>query len=293
MADTITLEKLYECAVQQLNDAGVKSAPLDARLIFMKSLNISHTDFITEAKTLSFSESGLCVTRENLGKRCEGMPVSRIFNEREFWGLPFYINEHCLDPRPDTETLIEAVVTAFSSRKREALRFVDFGVGSGCILLSLLREFPNAYGVAVDISYETLKVTQKNAYFLGVADRINFVCSDWDSALSVRGENQFDVVVSNPPYIESEMIPALEREVIHFDPMLALDGGISGLNPYNVLVPKLKFLLKPSGRAFFEIGKGQESDVQRLVEKVDATLNGLYRDIAGIIRVVDISCGDK
>ncbi|MBL4589035.1 MAG: peptide chain release factor N(5)-glutamine methyltransferase [Alphaproteobacteria bacterium] len=293
MADTITLENLYERAVQRLDDAGIKSARLDARLILMKSLNISHTNFITEIKVLSFSAVNLRVAQENLDKRCEGMPVSRIFNEREFWGLPFYINEHCLDPRPDTETLIEAVVTAFASKRREALRFVDFGVGSGCILLSLLREFPNAYGVAVDISYEALKVTQKNADLLGVADRINFVCSDWDSALRVRGEDQFDVVVSNPPYIESQMIPKLEREVIHFDPMLALDGGISGLNPYKILVPKLKFLLKSSGRAFFEIGKGQESDVQRLVEKTDATLNGLYRDIAGIIRVVDISCGDK
>ncbi|MGB1077118.1 MAG: N5-glutamine methyltransferase family protein, partial [Bdellovibrionales bacterium] len=182
---------------------------------------------------------------------------------------------------------------SFGARKHDPLRIVDFGTGSGCIIISLLREFPNAYGVAVDISIDALKVAKKNAEDLGVSDRISFVCSSWNDSILVNGETCFDVVVSNPPYIESNVIHDLQGEVIHFDPLIALDGGEKGLNPYDFLIPQLKFLLKKAGKAFFEIGKGQEVEIERLIEKSDATLSRLSRDMAGIIRVVDISCGDK
>ena len=289
----VNLQTFYQDSVSFLQEADIQSPSLDARLIVMRTLGISDVDFITESTTRLISDEEQVAVQHNLNKRREGMPVSKIFGEKEFWGLSFFVNEHCLDPRPDTETLVEAVIESYKNHRENALRVVDFGTGSGCILISLLKEFPNAMGVAVDISFDALQVAKKNARSLGVSDRIQFVCSDWNSALSVSDENQFDILVSNPPYIESDVIHSLDKEVIHFDPILALDGGCEGLNPYKTLIPQLKNLLKKSGKAFFEIGKGQESDLKRLIEKSGATLSRSYPDIAGIIRVVDISCGDK
>ncbi len=216
--------------------------------------------------------------------------MSRIFGEKEFWGLSFYINEYCLDPRPETETLIEAILKA-TPNKKTPLNIVDFGTGSGCILISLLHEFPNARGIGVDISPDALEVAHHNAQALDVINRVTFVCSDWGKALPQ--ENQFDIIVSNPPYIESDVILTLDKEVSHFDPSLALDGGKKGLNTYEILIPQIKFFLKQGGKAFFEIGKGQEADILRLVEKTHATLRALHPDLAGIVRGVEISCGDK
>jgi release factor glutamine methyltransferase len=289
----VSLHNLYQKITDELNSSGVDTASLDARLIMQGTLAISDVDFITDAHSRLLDDAEVFAVQRNIERRCDGKPVSRIFGQREFWGLSFFINEHCLDPRPDTETVIEAVLGSYSECRNDSLRFVDFGTGSGCILISLLREFPNATGVAVDISEQALKVAKKNAQNLNVDSRISFICSDWDSAIKLSGENRFDVVVSNPPYIESEVIPKLQREVIHFDPALALDGGVLGLDPYEELIPKLKKILTPAGKCFFEIGKGQESDLERLIVNADANLSRVIPDLAGIARVVEISCGDK
>ncbi len=288
-----TLEALYKELIQRLTVSDIESPVLDARLILMKTLKLSHLDFITGEKDITFSDEESKSVYQNLELRCQGMPVSRIFGEREFWGLPFFINEHCLDPRPDTETLVEAVVRAYKTQKNEPLRIVDFGTGSGCILISLLHEFPNATGLAIDISTDALLVAQKNAQILGVEDRMDVLCSDWTKGLNQDEMKQFDIIVSNPPYIESGIMPDLPKEVIHYDPHCALDGGKIGLDPYKILIPQMNFLLKSKGKTFFEIGKGQESEIIRLVENTDATLEELHRDLSGIIRVVEISCGDK
>lgn len=293
MDSHITLDQFYKEATELLAGAGVNSASLDARVILCKTLDLSDVDFITEAKTMLLDEVELYALQKNLEKRTDGMPVSRIFGQREFWGMSFYINEFCLDPRPDTETLIEAVIKRFKSQKKDHLKIIDFGTGSGCIPIALLTEFPNATATAIDICPNALDVAKKNADRLGVADRIKFICSDWDSNVPASDIGTFDVLVSNPPYIESDVIPILQREVIHFDPALALDGGEKGLNPYEILIPKIKVLLKNTGKAFFEIGKGQENDLKRLIDNAHATLSREYTDIAGIIRVVEISCGDK
>jgi release factor glutamine methyltransferase len=293
MDSHITLDQFYKEATELLAGAGLSSASLDARVILCKTLGISDVDFITEAKTMVLDEVELYALQKNFEKRTDGMPVSRIFGQREFWGMLFYINEFCLDPRPDTETLIEAVIKRLKSQKKDHLKIIDFGTGSGCIPIALLTEFPNATATAIDICPKALDVAKKNADRLGVADRIKFICSDWDSKVPASEMGTFDVLVSNPPYIESGVMPILQREVIHFDPSLALDGGEKGLNPYEILIPKIKVLLKNTGKAFFEIGKGQENDLKRLIDNAHATLSRKYADIAGIIRVVEISCGDK
>ncbi len=293
MANQLTLEKFYQESVLFLKEASIDSATTDARLIILKTLGLSDVDFITDAHTRIISDLEIVSVKKNLETRVKNIPVSRIFDEREFWGMSFKIGEACLDPRPDTETLVEAVVSSFRDRINDELRFIDFGTGSGCIIISILTEFPNSTGVAVDISPSALKIAKENARRLGVLDRINFVCSDWNSAIHLKNENKFDVLLSNPPYIDSEEIPFLDKDVQVSDPILALDGGFGGLNSYSILIEQLNFILKKSGRAFFEIGIGQETGLERLIEDTDANLSRLYRDIAGIVRVVDISCGDK
>lgn len=286
----ITIDMLQKDIAQRLKDAGCgETSQLDARLLIRNTLNLSDVEMLAHGRDHIVAISDIDRVLENVNKRIDGMPISRIFSNREFWGLPFYINEHCLDPRPDTETLIEAALALFKGREHEPLRIIDFGTGSGCILVSLLSEFPNAYGVGVDISEGALNVAQRNAKSLGVADRIDFVCSDWAKALSFSEGGRFDLLVSNPPYIESDVIPNLQREVIHFDPALALDGGDKGLNPYEILIPQLKNILSKDGKSLFEIGKDQENDLMRLIEKAGANLSREYRDLAGIIRVVEIS----
>lgn len=293
MDSSLRLFDVYKKATEFLLEMDVSGAQTDARIIICKTLNISDVDFIAQSHTRLLDDAEIFAVQKNLERRADGMPVSRMFNQREFWGLPFYINEYCLDPRSDTETLIEAVIERFQSRIDEKLTIVDFGAGSGCIPIPLLREFPNATAVAIDICPEAIKVAQKNADDLGVFDRMAFICSDWDDGLPSSYKGEFDIVVSNPPYIESGDMKDLQREVIHFDPSIALDGGEKGLNAYEYLVPKINYFLKKEGKAFFEIGKGQENDLKRLIENAGATLSREYRDIAGIIRVLEISCGDK
>ena len=191
-----------------------------------------------------------------------------------------------LDPRADTETLVEAALAAFAARNAELLRVLDFGVGSGAILAALLSELPNARGVGVDKSREAAALAAENLARLGLASRADVLVSDWGAALD---ETPFDLIVSNPPYIASADIATLAAEVRGHDPRLALDGGEDGLDAYRALAPEIARRLAPGGGRFFvEIGADQARDVQAIFAA--AALAGLrvVKDLAGHDRVV---CG--
>jgi release factor glutamine methyltransferase len=208
-------------------------------------------------------------------------PLSRIQGVREFWGLEFRLSADTLDPRPETETVIEAVIARFPER-RSGYRILDLGTGSGCLLLSLLSEFPAASGVGVDRAPGAAAAARDNAVRLGLAARAHFVVGDWASALA----GSFDIVVANPPYIPTGEIATLEPEVREFDPHRALDGGADGLGAYRVIARELPLLLVPDGLFATEIGYGQDAAVTRLIAAHGLMIEEIIPDLAGIPRCV-------
>jgi release factor glutamine methyltransferase len=192
------------------------------------------------------------------------------------------VNDDVLDPRPDSETLIEAVLPYLETRNGDLLRILDLGTGSGCLILTLLAQYPKAMGVAVDVSEKALNIAKKNAQRLEVTDRINFMQSDWFESV----EGVFDVIISNPPYIETDDINDLAVDVKNYDPMGALDGGEDGLNPYRVILPQIRQYLKKDGMLALEHGAGQSGRIKRLIENVGLDEIRVHHDLAGHDRVL-------
>lgn len=229
---------------------------------------------------------------ESVRRRLSGEPISKIFGMREFWGMDFKVTKDTLSPRPETEILIEQALKWIDrqGRRDDALTILDMGTGTGCIPISLLSELPNAKAIAIDKSATALKIAEENSQKHKMNNRIEFIESDWFTNLECR---KFDLIVSNPPYIPNLDKESLPKEVRNHDPSLALFGGVHGLDPYKIIFSKLNTHLNKAGRAFFEIGQNQLSDIARLVDESSLQLCDSEADLAGIPRVVEISCGDK
>jgi release factor glutamine methyltransferase len=216
-------------------------------------------------------------------RRLAGEPVSRIIGMREFFGRSFRIDACTLDPRPDTETLIEAALALANHEK--PLRLLDLGTGIGCILVTLLAELPEASGVGIDMSLPALERARANAEAHGVGDRASFFASDWLEAVG----GTFDLAVANPPYLSAADMAGLTPEVRNHDPRGALDGGADGLSAYRRIVPHLRKVLRPGGTALFEIGPSQADAVARLLAEAGLAVGDgrwLWHDLAGRPRVV-------
>jgi release factor glutamine methyltransferase len=217
-----------------------------------------------------------------LKRRLDREPVARIRGEKEFWGLPFEVNEATLVPRPETETLVEAVVTEARRRLPPEITICDLGTGCGAIVIALLTELPEARGIGTDLSENALAAARRNAERLGVAERIALHCGDFAEA----PDGPFDVVVSNPPYIPSGAIAALEREVRDYDPLPALDGGEDGLAAYRSILGRIDRLVAKSGLLAFEVGHDQGDAVAALCMAAGLGEVAIHTDLAGIGRVV-------
>jgi release factor glutamine methyltransferase len=220
-----------------------------------------------------------------LARRLAGEPLSRIRGEREFWSLPFRLSPATLDPRPDSETLIAAALRLFPDRQAR-LRILDLGTGSGCLLLSLLTEYQQAWGVGIDLAPLAAATAAANAQALGLTDRAAFLGADWTTALRTENTARFDLVVSNPPYIPAEDIAELSPEVRVYDPRLALDGGSDGLAAYQRMIPEFKRLLRPGGWGLLEIGAGQADAVADMCMKCGVLVTDVISDLAAHPRIV-------
>lgn len=272
------IDSLIEEATDRLAVAGLDNPRREARLLMAFHLQT------TPEIVLAFPERTVDDAdrfRVLIDRRAGREPLSLITGQREFWSLPFKVTRHVLEPRPDSETLIEAVLERMPNRT-SAYRIADFGVGTGCLLLSLLTEYSAATGVGVDKSADALAVAQDNAVALGLTAHARFAESDWAENL----DGPFDIIVSNPPYIESAVIPTLEPEVVRFDPALALDGGANGLEAYRALIPQAAALLSNGGLIALEIGQGQETAVDQLLEIYGFRDRQQHKDLAGIVRVL-------
>lgn len=273
-----TIDDFLTDATRILKQAGNQDPRREARML------LAFTEGVSAESLIAYPERELSDpdrASAAIHRRAAGEPVSRIVGRRGFWKDDFLIGPDTLDPRPDTETLIEEVLDLLPDRPRVA-RILDLGVGSGCLLLSLLREFPTASGVGVDISDGAVKATLSNAREMGLEDRVEVAVGNWFEGLADR----FDLIVSNPPYIRTGEIQTLDRDVREHDPMRALDGGADGLDCYRVIVPAAREALKPGGFLVLEVGAGQASDVSSFCVRDGFSRIRVRRDLAGIERCV-------
>jgi release factor glutamine methyltransferase len=276
-----TLHGILRTAERRLRESGIDAPRLDARLLVAAALRAAPDSLrFAPDRALSGDEARRIerALARRIGRR---EPVSRILAHREFWSLDFRITPDVLDPRPDSETLVEAALAAFADR-RAPLRVLDLGTGSGCLLLAVLHERPLAQGLGVDISDAALRVAAANARRLGLGDRADFRSSNWGAGIDAR----FDLVLCNPPYIAESERPALAPEVIEHDPPGALFAGADGLDAYRAVLPGLARLLAPGGAAAFEIGARQAAAVRAIAEDCGLAVGEVRRDLAGRDRCV-------
>ena len=248
------------------------------RLVEMTT-GLSAVEQIASAETVLSDEQIQSLTGL-VERRRTGEPLARILGRREFWGLELLTQGVTLDPRPDTETLIEQALTL--CRAQPPKRILDLGTGSGALLLALLSEFPDATGFGVDQSAATLETAALNAERLGLDERAAFAASDWFSAV----EGDFDLIVSNPPYIPTKDLADLDVAVRDFDAPEALDGGEDGLDFYRLTLEQAGAYLRDGGLLILELGIGQAADVQQIGESEGWTMAALCEDLAGIPRAI-------
>ena len=280
---------LIKSEIEVLKKSGSETASLDCRLLL---------SFVLEKKSTLYTHENVYITDDEIKKfkvlineRSLGKPVSRIINKRNFWKRDFKLNEEVLDPRQDTEVLITAVLKYYSN-KFDKLDILDLGSGSGCIGLSLLEELKYSNVSFLDVSKKSLEIVKINATEYNLENRseyfqLNWNSKNWDSdLLKFRNKSKFDIIVTNPPYIPTDEIKSLQREVKDFDPFVALDGGLDGLMAYKTIFPKFNRILKNGSKIFVEIGMGQEDMVIKIGYENNLLLLGCENDLSGIVRVI-------
>jgi release factor glutamine methyltransferase len=259
--------------------AGIETAQRDARLLMLDAAGLQHADLI-RAPREPLGEASAEKLSRNVKRRLTREPVARILGEWEFWSLPFTLSPATLVPRPDSETVVAAALIALKDRRHasDGLKIVDLGVGSGALLVALLKELPGATGVGVDLSPEAVETARFNATRNGVGDRAAFHVSDWTKAEEVAAAGPFDLVVSNPPYIPEPVIAGLEPEVRVHDPILALSGGMDGLDAYRAIAAEASTLLANGGVVALEIGSDQAESVSALFRSEGFSVEGPFAD---------------
>ncbi len=263
-----------------LRAAGIGTADLDARLLVASLLGLTAARLIVDGDRPVERQEAARVAAA-VARRAAGEPVGRILGEREFWGIPFRLNEATLEPRPDSETIVEAALSACGDPQR-AWRILDLGTGTGCLLVALLTERPAACGIGVDLSARALEAARANADAAGVGGRALFVRADLAKPVAA----DLDLVVSNPPYIRSADIDGLDREVRLHDPRLALDGGADGLDPYRRLLGWVGEALRPGGTVVLEVAPEGATAVADLGEDAGFAVMDVRADLAARPRAV-------
>ena len=280
---------LIKPEILKLRSIGIENPNLDCRLLLSKTLNSSQT--LYNHQKIYISQNEIKKFKNFINQRLRGRPVSRIINRRSFWKKEFELNEATLDPRCDTETLIETVIENFSD-KFQSLKILDLGSGSGCLGLSLLDEYSYSIVSFVDKSKKSLEIVKRNSQNFSLLERSKFINlnwkdRDWDKKLmTIENNIKFDIVISNPPYIPTDEIKKLKKEVKEHDPIVALNGGKDGLEAYRSILFKLINIIKPNGKIFFEIGKGQKNLVTSIAINNGFVPKAYRRDLSGVTRVL-------
>jgi release factor glutamine methyltransferase len=277
---SLTLVHAWNLARKRLEAAGIEGPVIDARLFVEAACDATRVDIVTDPHRLVSADQEAALSGY-LDRRIAREPVSHILGRKGFWKIMLRVTPHVLTPRPDSETIVDYVLKTQPEGK--AFSMLDLGVGSGALMLAVLAERPAGRGLGVDVSEDALAVARDNAAVLGLAGRSAFLRGDWTAGL---GDADFDLVVSNPPYIASAVIEELEPEVRDHEPRVALDGGPDGLDAYRRLAPEILRVLRPGGRFAVEIGYDQKVSVESLFRQAGAEQVFTLRDLSDRDRVV-------
>jgi release factor glutamine methyltransferase len=259
--------------ISVLKNKSILSAQLDTEILMAKALGKSREYIILNHDKVLDIEN-LEYFKKLVHERSARKPIAYLLNKKFFWKSEFYVNKNTLIPRPDTEIIIEQILKV--TKNKNYLRILDIGIGSGCILLSILKERKNYYGIGIDISKDSLEISKINAKKLLVEERIKFYKSDVDKFV----QGKYDLIVSNPPYIKKNNLKYLERDVLEFEPKLALDGGLDGLSVIRKVIKKSSELLKKNGKFILEIGFDQKNRVIKLLNNKGFYINSTVKDLA-------------
>lgn len=260
----------------------IETAKLDARLIVQHALGMSDMDMLVQFDR-QLTEQDLVLVAELGERRLKREPVAHLLGYREFWGLNFAVSSDVLVPRADSETLVEVILDDIKDHQAP-LKLLDIGTGSGCLLLALLSELPNAVGIGVDMSASALNMAGRNAQNLGLSERSLFIRGDFASAFS----GSFDLVLSNPPYLAEEEFSRLDADVADYDPYSALVSGPSGLEAYEQVLEQVGSWPSPLPTVYFEIGYRQGEALKALALRSDASHVEIKQDLGSRDRVVTV-----
>ena len=258
---------------------GIETPELDARIIIKEVLSLDDKDLILK-ESLDISNEMIEKIIAIESRRLNGEPISKIFKKRDFYNSTFLISNDVLDPRPETELIVEIANNYID--KNEVKNILDLGTGSGCILLSILKENKMINGLGIDLSKDAISIAKQNSKKLNLETHSNFLVSNWMSSVNYK----YDLVVSNPPYIASEDIKKLSKSVKIYDPILSLDGGDDGLNSYRLIASDLKRVVSKNALIIIEIGYNQSLQVIEIFKKNNFKLMKKYNDINGLDRVL-------
>jgi|TARA_B100000035_G_scaffold199890_1_gene170906 release factor glutamine methyltransferase len=275
----LILKEIQRKLCNNFSTIGIETPELDARIILKEVLSLDDKDLILK-ESLDIPEEMIekIITIES--RRLNGEPISKIFKKRDFYNSTFVISNDVLDPRPETELIVEIANNYIN--KNEVKNILDLGTGSGCILLSILKENRMINGLGIDLSKEAISIAKQNSKKLNLETQSNFLVSNWMSSVNYK----YDLVVSNPPYIASEDIKKLSKSVKIYDPILSLDGGDDGLNSYRLIASDLKRIISMNALIIIEIGYNQSLQVIDIFKKNDFKLIKKYNDINGLDRVL-------
>ena len=258
-----------------LKDKSINSAKLDSEILLASVIDKDRKYLILN-NDQNIKEKNLKHFQKLINKRSFREPIAYLIHKKHFWNYKFFVTKDTLIPRPDTELIVEQILKLTKSKSKSKMKILDIGVGSGCILLTILKERKNFYGVGVDISKKCLNISKINAKNLEVSSRVKFFKSDVDKF----DLGKYDLIVSNPPYIKKFNLKYLEKDVVNFEPKLALDGGLDGLSGIRKVITKSSELIKKNGKFILEIGFDQKNKVINLLKDKGFYINSISKDLA-------------
>jgi release factor glutamine methyltransferase len=267
----MNIENTLNEGINILQKNKILNPQLDSEILLSNSIKRDKKHIILNPKEPLSSEQ-LGKFKSLIERRKKGEPIAYLINKKEFWKNEFFVNKDVLIPRPDTELIIEQVLKIYS--KDEQLQFLDIGTGSGCILLSILKERPNFYGTGIDISKKSINVSKFNAKQLNLMNRVKIFHSSVDNFKI----GKYDLIVSNPPYIKSLNLKYLEKDVVNFEPKLALSGGLDGFSKIRKVINKVRTLIKKNGKFILEIGFNQKNKVKKILKEEGFYINKAIKD---------------
>ena len=273
------LSDLQTAITKKLFDSGIETSSLDSRIILKEVFCFDEKELILNSQSM-VTKNKISEVDKILARRISGEPVSKIFGKRDFYKSTFLISEDVLDPRPETELIIEIANNFILDKGYK--NFIDLGTGSGCIILSILKDNKSLRAIGIDISNKAINIAQKNCSNLNLEKQATFLVSNWLSKVS----GSYDLIISNPPYIPSKDVDALSANVKNYDPLISLDGGEDGLKCYRQIAEDINRVLGKNGRVVLEIGYNQAEDVIKIFESKDFIFLEKYIDINGLDRIL-------